>query len=85
VLDQLTPSALHITRPCANNCVEAEDGRLKARLRPMRGLKRHRSARIVAAGHALVQNIRRGHYELAPTPPARDRLRIAFDQLATAI
>jgi transposase, IS6 family len=29
----------------------------------MRGLKRHRSARILAAGHAFVQNLRRGHYE----------------------
>jgi hypothetical protein len=25
----------------------------------MRGLKRHRSARILAAGHAFVQNLRR--------------------------
>jgi hypothetical protein len=36
----------------------------------MRGLKRHRSARILAAGHALVQNLR------------RHRLRIAFAGLA---
>jgi transposase, IS6 family len=65
--------------------VEADHGRLKARLRPMRGLKRQRSARILAAGHALAQNIRRGHYELATDAPARHRLRIAFDQLATAV
>jgi IS6 family transposase len=64
--------------------VEADHGRLKARLRPMRGLKRHRSARILAAGHALVQNIRRGHYEIASDVPARHRLRVAFDELATA-
>jgi hypothetical protein len=51
----------------------------------MRGLKRRRSARILAAGHALVQNIRRGHYELATDAPARHRLRIAFDQLTAAI
>jgi transposase, IS6 family len=57
----------------------------EARLRPVRGLKRHRSARILAAGHALVQNIRRGHYELATDVPGRHRLRIAFNQLATAI
>jgi hypothetical protein len=30
----------------------------------MRGLKRLRSARVISAGHALVQNLRRGHYEL---------------------
>jgi hypothetical protein len=31
----------------------------------MRGLKQDRSARVVIAGHGFVQNIRRGHYELA--------------------
>ena len=39
--------------------------RLKARLRPMRGLKQFHSAARIAAGHAFVQNLRRGHYELA--------------------
>ena len=51
----------------------------------MRGLKRHRSARILASGHALVQNIRRGPCELATDSPGRHRLRIAFDQLTTTI
>lgn len=37
-------------------------GRLKARLRPMRGLKRLRSTRVISAGHAFVQNLCRGHY-----------------------
>jgi transposase, IS6 family len=69
----------------ANNPVETDHGRLKARLRPMRGLKRRRSARIVAAGHAFVQNFRRGHYELATDVPARHRARAAFDQLAMTI
>jgi hypothetical protein len=50
-----------------------------------RGLKRHRSARILAAGHAFVQNLRRGHYELATDVPARHRIRAAFDQLAMAV
>jgi IS6 family transposase len=85
VLGELIPSALHTTEEYANNRVEADHGRLKARLRPMRGLKRHRSARILAAGRAFVQNSRRGHYELANDAPARHRLRIAFDQLTVAI
>jgi transposase-like protein len=85
VLDELIPSALHTTERYANNSIEADHGRLKAWLRPMRGLKRHRSARILAAGHALVQNIRRRHYEIATDIPGRHRLRMAFDQLATAI
>jgi hypothetical protein len=42
-------------------------------------------ARIVIAGHALVQNIRRGHYELAVDQPARLRTAVAFDELAMAI
>jgi transposase-like protein len=46
----------------ANNPIEADQGGLKARLRPMRGLKRHRSARTLAAGHAFVQNLRCAHY-----------------------
>jgi transposase-like protein len=61
VLDALIPSALHTVERYANNPVEADRGRLKARLRPMRGLKRYRSARIISTGHAFVQNLRRGH------------------------
>jgi transposase-like protein len=76
---------MHVTERYANNRVEADHGRLKARLRPMRGLKRRRSARALAAGHAFVQNFRRGHYELATDVPAHHQLRVAFDQLALAI
>ena len=42
-------------------------------------------ARVVIAGHALVQNIRRGHYELAVEEPTNRRLAVAFDELALAI
>ena len=69
----------------ANNPIEADHGRLKARLRPMRGPKRHRSARILAAGHAFVQNLRRGHYDIATDTPGRCKLRGSFDELALAI
>ena len=69
----------------ANNPVETDHGRLKARLRPMRGIKRHRSARNLATGHAFVQNLRRGHYELATDAATRHRLRAAFDQIVMAI
>jgi transposase, IS6 family len=85
VLDELVPSALHIAEQHANNPVEADHGRLKARLRPMRGLKRHRSARILAAGHAFIRNLRRGHYDIATESPDCHRLRIAFDDLASTI
>jgi transposase-like protein len=85
VLDELIPSALHTVDQHANNSIEADHGRLKARLRPMRGLKRHRSARSLAAGHAFVQNLRRGHYDIATDVPARHRLRTVFDELALTI
>jgi transposase-like protein len=85
VLDELLPAAWHRTEQYGNNRVEADHGRLKARLRPMRGLKQDRSAAVVLAGHALVQNIRRGHYELAVEEPASLRVAAAFDELALAI
>jgi len=40
VLDDLVPDALHVTEQYANNPIEADHGRLKDRLPPMRGLKR---------------------------------------------
>jgi len=51
----------------------------------MQMAKRHRSARIPAAGHAFVQNLRRDHYDIATDVPDRHRLRIAFDDLAITI
>jgi transposase-like protein len=69
----------------AKNAVEADHGRLKARLRPMRGLKRIQSARTIAAGHAFVQNLCRGHYELTTDVPLHDRLVAAFTELADSL
>ena len=75
VLDELVPEAWHVVEQYANNPIEADHGRLKARTRPMRGLKRLRCAQVVCSGHAFVQNLRRGHYELGhDTEPGR-RLR----------
>jgi IS6 family transposase len=71
--------------PYANNRVEADHGRLKAGLRPMRSLKRLRPAEIIGAGHAFVQNIRRGHYELATETTGHLRLAAAFDELTQAV
>jgi transposase, IS6 family len=85
VVDKVAPAALHITEQYANNIVEADQGRLKARLRPMRGLKTISSLSTIAAGRALVQNLRRGHYELAADLPVRDRLGAAFAELAMCL
>jgi IS6 family transposase len=77
---------LHDTEQYANNRVETDHGRLKARLRPMRGLKRDRTASVVIRGHAFIQNLRRGHYELGVNARTRHlRVAAAFDELAEAI
>jgi transposase-like protein len=39
-LDELLPSAFHDTEVHANNPLETDHGRLKARLRPMRGAEK---------------------------------------------
>jgi hypothetical protein len=51
----------------------------------MRGLKQDRSARVIITGHAFVQNLRRGHYELAVEEPTTRRLAVAFEELTVAI
>jgi transposase, IS6 family len=85
VIEELLPAAWHRTDRYANNQLEADHGRLKARLRLMRGLKQDHNARIIIAGHAFIQNVRRGHYELAVEEPMNRRLTSAFNELALAI
>jgi IS6 family transposase len=85
VIDELVPAARHVLEQYSNNRVEADHGRLKARLQPMRGLKTIISLRTVAAGHAFVQNLRRGHYEFTGDVPAHDCVRVAFTELAQCL
>jgi transposase-like protein len=85
MLEELLPAAWHRSEQYESNRIEADHGRLKARLRPMRGLKQDRSAGVVIAGHAFVQNLRRGHYELAVDEPANRRVAVAFEELSLAI
>ncbi len=47
VIEGLIPAAFHNTGQYENNRCEADHGRLKARLRPMRGLKTDRTASVV--------------------------------------
>ena len=86
VVDDLLPEVLHDTTQYANNRIECDHGRLKSRLRPMRGLRTDRTATVVIRGHAFVQNLRRGHYELGvEARHVRLRVAAAFDELAEAI
>jgi len=81
----MVPAACHNTGRYENNRVECDHGRLKARLRPMRGLKTHRTASVVIRGHAFIQNLRRGHYELAVDTAPLLKLATAIDELRPAI
>ena len=86
VIEKLLPMVHHNTEQYANNRVECDHGRLKARLRPMRGLKTDRGARVVIRGHMFIQNLRRGHYELG-TASSSSHLRVAaaFDELTSKL
>ncbi len=85
VVEELLPAAWHNTGQYENNRVECDHGRLKARLRPMRGLRTERTASVVIRGHAFIQNLRRGHYELAVDAAPLFRLATAFGELRLAI
>jgi hypothetical protein len=47
--------------------------------------KRLRSARVISTGHAFIQNLRRGHYELGVDADPRHQLSAAFAELALAV
>jgi hypothetical protein len=51
----------------------------------MRGLKRDRTASVVIAGHAFIQNLRRGNYELGIEALPGLTVPAAFDELALAL
>jgi transposase-like protein len=85
VLDDLLPAAWHHVERYANNPIEADHGQLKRRLRPMRGLRTDRTAQVVIAGHAFVQNLRRSRYQLAVDIRPALRIAAAFNELARAI
>jgi transposase-like protein len=83
--DELVPAARHITEQYANNFIEADHSRLKARWWPMRRLTRLRSAHVISTGHAFIQNLRRGHYELGVDADPRHQLSAALAELALAV
>ncbi|MET8088488.1 IS6 family transposase [Micromonospora sp. NPDC005237] len=85
VLDDLIPSARHHVERHANNPIEADHSQLKHRLRPLRGLRTDPTAQVIIAGHAFIQNLRRGHYELGLDSQPKLRVASAFSQLARVI
>ena len=86
VIADLLPVAFHDTERYANNRIECDHGRLKASLRPMRGLKTDPTASVIIRGHALMQNLRRGDYQLGVEARTRHlRIAAAFDEVTEAI
>ena len=61
-------------------------GALEGEAETNAGLQSDRTAGVVIRGHACVQNLRRGHYELGVHAIDRQlRVGAAFDELAQAI
>jgi transposase-like protein len=85
VLDELVPQAWHHVERHANKRIEPDHNQLKHRLGSMRGLRTDKTAQVIIAGHAFLQNLRRGHYELAVDASPATRASAAFAALALAI
>ena len=51
----------------------------------MRGLRTEKTAQVVIAGHAFMQNMRRGYYELAVDASPATWVAAAFTEIALAI
>jgi hypothetical protein len=71
VIAELVPAARHGTEQHANNAVEADHGRLKARLRPMRGLKTIGSLPRSQPGTRSGRTCVAAHYEHGTDRPSR--------------
>ena len=68
-----------------NNVVETDHGWLKARLRPMRGVTTIRSLRVIALVMPSCRTCAAATTKLAVDTPARDRVPVAFDELALRV
>jgi hypothetical protein len=81
VLEGLLSAAGHRTDRYANNRVECDRGRLKARLHAMGGLIRDRSARVIIAGHAFCRTFGADTTSWQLKSPPTGRVAVAFDEL----
>jgi transposase, IS6 family len=84
IVDELVTAAFHNTAQYANNRIETDHGRLRARLRPMRGLKRDHSARAIVRGHADAEHSARSLRTRGRCARHR-RVAHAFSELARTI
>jgi transposase-like protein len=84
VLDDLVPAPCHHVERYANNRIETDHSQLKHRLRLVRGLRTDRTAHVVIAGHAFIQNLRHRHYEPGPEVSPASRVAAALTELVRA-
>jgi IS6 family transposase len=86
VVDDLLPEVLHDTTSTRTTGSSATTAGSRHGCGQGCGRRTDRTASTVIRGHAFVQNLRRGHYELGVEARCQ-RLRVAaaFDELATAI
>jgi hypothetical protein len=88
---ELRPVGLAVRPRSARRCLPRGDRLEQRAIEPASclvitgALRQIASARTVAAGHAFVQNLRRGRYELTADLPAHDRVRVAFADLALTL
>jgi IS6 family transposase len=83
-IEEVLPAARHDTEQYANNRVEADHGQQgppppDARSAPRPDCQRDHP------GHAVIQNLRRGHYELGTYAAPHHELAAAFDQLTRSM
>ena len=84
-LRAVLPSVEHRCSRYSNNALERDHGRLKGRLRPMRGFRSVASADTFCRGHALIRNLRNGFSRLTAEVPPLMRLATAWPRLARAV
>jgi transposase-like protein len=85
VLEELLAAARPCTDQYANNRIEADHGRVKARLRSRHGLKQDRNAGVVVAGTGSSRTFGEVTTNCAVEEPANRRLAVAFDELALVV
>ena len=85
VIEELIPAARHVTEQYANNRIEADHGLSEGSAAA--DARSETAARGTGdqRGHAFVQNLRHGHYELGVDIDPRHRLTAIFTELTLAI
>jgi IS6 family transposase len=84
VVEDAAPGARQVVERYETNRVEADHGRLKARLRPMRGVKTVQSCRSSPRDTPSCRTCA-AHYEHTVDVAVHDRVRVAFTELAISL